>query len=571
MSLLPAVGVVSYGGVTFPTAFHTHIEHRPIYSSDSRTIKFVSLILTVECVVTDTNELDLDNTRTILSTPKLTLTITDIGFTDLVISQANDLHFGPKPEVLSWRPLGANKAAHLVWRIECILKPDDCVATFGMLAEFSYGIEFATQPNGRTTRFINGYAEIIGNTTGVLVKRQNYTIDDSWEKIVPRYIPGFKREINRSLSPNKLGMTFQIIDRQIDSDQPYPAGMTNCQMRHKVSSGGPLISSVQQWNITLSGSFTVAPAYPKAAAWNVFLGVLRDRLRDALLARNTSGYNNDKYNTGFFIPQRLEIESQVFGQEVSFSVSYILMSDFPSLLAASGLWKPLNNMDWQTWANSMDLLIGKFGSAGLKHRSQDDYIINICNNQLSPNESLLPNLRQTAPGVPGIFGGIKPPKGKSYLDWRCWVEVQRETTVVSQHPTGYGDADKRGEQDSLFKSLGMGIGGQPGVDAYINNLGASTTTRQIQNPSASKYTATLTGFAFRVGYPVEHIPALVSVGGQAAILKSDHTMANQVVGNLLGVPIYRAIWRREYIVGAFTPANATYTGVPAGASIVVRD
>ena len=148
------LGKVTYNGFAFPPILNSSVTCQPVYDDSNRSIMYMAYSIRIEFIITldyaDTlvdfsnfgsaTHLDdnvyptgaskgsiddmIEFLRRRLCQPGRILRISKIGLgPDLDINENPnsghwDVTWGPKPKMISWQPLGLNRAAKIVWECE---------------------------------------------------------------------------------------------------------------------------------------------------------------------------------------------------------------------------------------------------------------------------------------------------------------------------------------------------------------------------------------------------------------------------------------------------------------------
>ena len=550
---LAATGELTYNGYTFDGASHISVEQVAVMDDSGRSIKESRITITVQAIVTegpsasDTLDDAMEDIRSRLMHSGQTLIFRDKGFgRPLIVNRGKkrDLNYGPHPEVLTWVPVGDNRAAEITWRVTTTISPCQEERSGG-IKQLQWGINWSISATGLTTRSLDGFIEIQADKVGT-------TSADSYRTyFAPKLIAGFKRAQNWTLAPSKARIDFSIVDEEINSQSPYPAFVTQIDVRTRVSwrrgkeSFKPTVS--------ISGTIAMMPGVTPAEAYAVFHTIASQRL---LWARRRGMYP--------FI-MAIDIEEDIFNRPQSFGISYTLFSQSKNalrfLIGNSGLWRPIGT-DWRRWASSLsDTVFSNRGSAQLEHFPGDDVVVDLCvgNRRVSPN-----NLQLNASPSPGdlrmsIFQNEKPPEESSWQQYDSAAIPYRDQPAVRQSPIQEPDDDNAAgtfDPDTIKKV--------PSVQAIYGppSRARANVPDIIQIGGSFRYGMRLAGSARRVGYPIPR-PKLERVGNQVPVEVASKFM-QRVVDNYFGVDVFEARWAIDYIV----PTNPGTIQIPVDVSSI---
>lgn len=559
-----AVGTVSYNGFSFPAPIKVTINVAPIYNADGRTVKYNEYTITIVSPIvaeggTGTTDAVLNSLRPRLLAPGRDLVITGIGVGTLQIgpNYTADINYGPKPQPLSWSPLGSAQACLLTWTCKAWLR--DCTTGgTGQKIDFSYSIATTIDERGYTTRVISGSLEVPVSRSGNSI---TYTADNNRPEIEQAFpaLPGFHRVRNFVLSPDRRTLQFTYTDTQIRSDLPYPPGIVHCSARHRVHTALQGLG-FQTWINTVSGNVEVMAGTSKALAWQQILLILAARRQASLGASPVPAPSADQPATkpaGFVIIESVDIDEDLFGHGINFSVSWRLSTSLTNFFKDSGLFSAYPSFSWQAWLDSANAagINTSRGIADLRHSTGNDQLIECQNTSIGS----LPGSSTTTVPSPDNSASLQselPDATNSWLDFVCRVSLLQDGNEIVHKTLGSP------EPGDGMVAIPLNPGIQTGTNAAV---GTSQNTR-IQRRGESKYTIVVTGFARRAGYKVPPFFAN-QIGNTTLILRHrDYTPYLEKNGG--GVPIYAAKWRYEYDVLGIPNAEllANIQGGPANPS-----
>lgn len=554
---LPTVGTITYDGFTFPAALHSSVTMRPIESSDGRNHKYAIVTIRVNCVLV-ASDLDssqapgtslsgafansLTNLRKKLARSGKVLVANGIGF-DITVGPANAIGFGPKPKIVQWDVIGANQAVNFTWEVEYTTVLCESESQ-GIYAEFTYSVGFSISEEGLTTRVVQGSYEVHSYRTG---NNLVGSADSQWDSILLPRIPGFIRTHDHILSPDKRTVNFTITDREHPSDNPLYPGMLRMDIQQSIRNKVVLNGKTMTWDITISGSITVAPGVARSLAWLAFLIVFNDRFSRRSEAAGES--TND--SKGVIAVTHLELTEDIFNRGVSFSVGYTLVTTLQTILAASGFGRPVPG-NWSAWSASLEEFTGPRGTAGLRHYPSDDVIVDFCGGNPIPTPT------QPVKRSPGyeIIGVDKncPPEASSYYSYHWGLNKQSIADKVH-----YSTMGKRTQASGKISPGEAGDDSNPADDEQPSGS-APDSRRGSYSRGAGTIYVTIYGTALRIGYHV-NIPKILTIGGVPVGEPIWQDIeASHVVGDAGGCKMYKASWRRTYLVRY--EGTAVYENIP---------
>lgn len=531
---LPATGELSYNSILFDGASHITVEVLFLYDEADRTVTGHQHTITVDAVIANDGtagdlDVDMEDIRRRLGEAGRPLHFRQKGFgNDLIVNvgAVRDIKNGPKPRVLSWVPIGDDKACQITWQVVTVVPICPSTRRFEGVSALNYSVSFDINKLGDTTRTLSGYIEVaqVGGATADAVRNA----------FAPSPIEGFEREQSWSGNFDKSRIDFTIVDRQIPSPNPYPAKMTAVTGRHRVSWGRGR-NGARFFN-SISMAISPEAGLSGSEAWLVFLGVTTKRINWAR-----------RRQQDVFIDS-LDVEEDLFGRPQSFQIRYRVLGCIRDFVGDMGLWRPIGT-DWRVWAQSLSgSAFNNRGSAGLVDIASDDAIVSLC----GPNPVISPNNLQRSPRLSSYkmarIVNEKPSAEQSWLEYDSMICPYRRRPVTRQSILQTADLDEGGwELDS---------GSPPALPANYGS-GSGNIDDVIQTGGSSRYGTIISGRAMRAGHKIPR-PTLITAGDREAIEREGFFM-QRVVGNFFGQAVYQAIWWIDYALsgspGAVQPPD----------------
>lgn len=532
---LSAAGTLAYNGYSFLSA-STKLQSNTIIIYDEAGRFPVAheielhVVTTIAGTVTGTSTTDaqLTDIRRLLTQPGRTLICRDMGLgLDLTINAPGgqpDIEYGPKPEIVSWRPVGSNKVVEIEWVVKTRIKP--CVLTTtipSLIKAFNFGVTWDIDHRKLTTRRIHGYYEIAANQIAPGTRFISASADEFRNKFVPPEVEGFHRRLAWNLNYAKNRMEFTIVDEEIPTRNAFPIGIANIQARHEVVWSRSEHGSKRFRNIITARIEPFLKTNPKQA-WAVFAKIVRERIN---IAKKASQH--------VFVDE-VRVSEDIFGTECEFMIGYRYLSTLKKLIEDAGLWEPvLPGHTWKQWIQYQEqprIIPRKgYGMTPLPHFASMDVLINVCN----PGEAVFTESAKgpeyQEPDQDAVIRNETPPPDKSWIDYKQDLLPHRERAVVRQPILQPQDSEPFNDQDmTASRSFDYGqTGGTPDI---------------IQVSGRSRYFVDLVGHATRVGHKIPR-PFVQKIGGQDATeVASNFRMS--VLGNFFGVPVYTAVWKMRY-------------------------
>lgn len=516
---------LSYAGFTFDGTYNLAVSVEPVKDDAKRVIVYHEHTITVKAVVVpDGNDSSTDdamlNLRRRLGASGGSLVFKNRGFgADIEINKGRvkDVKFGPHPKVISWEPTGDNKAATIEWQVVARFPVCDAARFKGVLA-LNYDIGIAIDDKSNSTRTITGYIEIA--QTRKLATTSPRDIADNYRKrftVAP--LPGFKRNQTWNTTADKSRLNFSIVDRQINSKNPYPQFCTEISATHNVAMSragkGGFNASVN----TLSADIELIPGKSGAVAWLIFLQLIQSRIFTARGSKQV------------VLLQNLNISEDIFGRASRFSVSYRMLHCLKDFVERTGIWKPLGT-NWERWATSVSPMFGKRGNAGLQAFANQDALISLCLSDLDVAiDSPLRTEQQVADKLPSLENLTPPPK-RSWLEYKNIVQIFEDRPVITQSVIQEGAPEPK-------KQTALGT-----EDFSIVEASSSVIAPIFQAAGAPLYFARMIGHAARAGHKIPQ-PRLDKVG-DAKTKQITSNFTPGALSNMFGVPVFGAAWEIIY-------------------------
>lgn len=550
----------TYNGFTFPTETKTEgFSFRNVYDAAGRTVthKIVSLKLRAKILSGAGQDASLTAIRRALERPGGQLTYSGRGLGEFQINTAGkrrDLVWGPRPQVLEWRPIGRDQAAEISWQVDVALIDCPAAAWAGQVMEAVYELTIATDHGGYATRTHSGLIRIPQTRRGVDDDGVPDSADNYFELFVPVPLENFERTITRTLDASASKLEFVVTDTERKGHY-LPPNIVSAKATHNVTSEGKTVMIA--WGGTISASYEIARNKPRSDTWPIFLDLVESRIRP------------ERARGATFFATALSISEDLYTEEAaSYSLSYRLIYDGKSrgkknvqrVVPTSGLWRPTPNTDPRRWSDSLAANAqNPRGISGLKHNPNADLIIDLCSNvnRLRRDDGVISTLRGN--GIPyrdqrliGQWADIasilgvedKPAESGTWIGYSCdtiaepWDHTVLHTPLPKSKPA----------DESILRSATYGDV-FPSIPPYL-------TERQVspapiaQVRSSPTYYVRLIGQCIRFAYePVE--PKLIPVGRAKVLPANDPeagTFWRQGLLSWSTHPIFFASWNLRWMV-----------------------
>lgn len=579
---LPSVliGLLTYNGVKFDALYSSDIQGEPVYDDAKRTIKFLRWAITVSARITpqgadSTTDPYLLTLRQKLTRPGQILQYQAKGFGDFIINNPAvgvwDVDWGPKPELLSFKPIGNNLAALVVWR--CTVAIPECpTALFQravMMLNYSASWDIDT----------DGYHII--NTSGALEIPITYrsgnkvadNADNYRELAVPPVNLNFQRKQNFRLSADRRRLEFSITDTEMPV--PLPVGTTLAQVKYKVHSNTGGVAGFLRWMHTISGTFRILPDRPKAEAFDKFFNIVAQKINGIIRSRDESPI----HRPCLVMLTNFEMENDVFGKDSTYSISFIGIGySLKTVLQVSGLFAPLSNnlqpvgqapnppesdfSAYARWQIENQKMAGNVrGNIKARFGKIADVLLDLCaasppvpsrpssdttgitgggSQSKSPTPDLLTPIRANL-GVSGAGGAAYGEEANSWLMYDCGVEYYEDDHVLRHKPLAGTLTLKTGLADSS-KLSASAARQQDGGESFGPMTDTPDRFQRVASPSA---VLKLRGMAMRVGHQIA-APRILAMGGHN-IAQASQALVPRTIGAIQGIPIYLLTWDITYL------------------------
>lgn len=576
---------IKYNGVTFPPPTIISITSNTVYDSTNRVVRHVDHTLKVEVVIVKEDNLDglatsftstdqsLEAIRQKLMTPRGVLVLSGLGFGSLTTVgpaqgrayEEGDIDFGPHPKLLTWQPIGYDKACRVVWEVTFSVPECDFFTGSWRAKSFAYGVTFDIDMDGTQSRSIVGSLEIVSD----VLNEQARTPMDRRKDVSDTFpsIPGFRRTQNYSASEDQRFLNFSIVDREIPTDNPYFPGCVAMDFNHSISSR--LLAEPMQgagfitWACNISGSLQLKPDFPKRFAIEYFLKIIELRTGEFLkkipkdeilidldpigdegetMAEPTKSEAKAKPS---FLPLGMELEEELFGRGWSFSFDYLLKSSKGKVAwNEAQLGTPIDT-DWDAWLVEQvgdGNPHGVSGSAGLQARSRQN-LIDSCNSNQALKESKFRILYDKAFAPEKKPEILTPSKPESRADSQ-WRYVNESAIVESDKVVTVGPVNKQvpklyvDNQGSSVEGKELGTYSPTDFEQKAKDKG------EVQVFGPPSYTLSMVGSCLTVGYSFNPPRVIKYAGAEFHRSYKRTSVQVPIVGN---PSVYATTWILEYV------------------------
>ena len=533
--MLEQVGELSYNGISFAATSKVRATINAVKDPSDRIVIYHECKFTIETVLSTKLKGSDDLPTGLEITPQQMryrlqeqgkrFILKDKGFGyDIDLGGrtggVQDVNYGPKPEILSWEPVGNNLAFGIVWEVTVRMTPDDSPGIFRGILSFSYDAQYDIDERGFTARTITGSLQCTVNLNA------NGTLNNSAEKYRNQIFVepplGYQRRKSFHYSTDKSVLDFMIQDTQIPSPNVYPPYVTKLVAKHRAARNRSRIGKVMS---VISVSIELAANVPsRDYSWFIATGIA--------LARMTH-----TRSTGVqVILSQVEVEEDIYGLNDSFSFQYHTLDALSDIIQVTGMFQPITNwIDWNAFRAAMIAVVEQ-GQSALGGHTFNDRIPNIKNqnlpyirdNQLSPIQNFGTNRYSLC--------NPAPDPDKSWWSFEGEISLGQDGNPIAQVPLQVPFKERGVVDINTIPTAPNIIGAHPAQTIYID-YGAQVVTE-----------LRFTGKAIRIGHQIPE-PKLegITTGTGYFALKSKKFDQKQV-GTWYCQPVFAAKWDMVYIM-----------------------
>lgn len=613
------VGYIEYNGYVFNEMVKTKLEINAVPNHAGTGIKYEEYLFTIEAIITqndaggDALNIDPDTSNSATTgggSAKETLnspmnTSLQNGYTadqavrlirrhlmqpggrfvyslkgageDLIFDSSNtdskrrqDIIFGPMPKMLSFEPIGGNRAARIVYQI--LVRTKYCSNGLGEtlgIVDFNVTTNIKTNSNGYKVIQRNGYLEVSlprvksgqmaasAGDGGTANYGNTQRIEEQHKEIIQKLIgvnmQGYKVEHELNFSPDHRVCNFNILYTEIESPNAFPNGVTSIKCSHNLKSSlygdgdNPYgTSGYFKWLNTISATITLRPNVNPIKAWYIFTQILNERLQYET-ERDVEFGDIVRIKVPLILD--IELEEELFSHEYKFRVTWMMNIDIgkDDVFDKTKLLKPLESTNWFDWTTDMRLssnsINGAYPLVPGKHGSTY-YETTLCNqDQMDLHYSV--NL-ETTRGFPtdfmfSLFGTKCPPESSS------WVDYQRKYYVVGD--IGEKTYQRYNVDDKFYRPE---LNADPTTDKKFQMLDYFLDSPEedyyTQDYKKDEFEIVERGYAIRLGGPTKP-PVWKEIGGKKVkpMSKAD-IITHHVISSAGDCPMVATTWERRYKV-----------------------
>lgn len=558
----PPGSLILYNGHTFSNAANTtEFRATPVYDQAGRTITHTVFSITIEDYITGRPaEKRTEDVLSRLLQPAAGFIYRGrgTGGVNINFGGKSDMVWGPKPQMVSVKPLGGGNAVKITWQIQfATLNCGDAQTLPGGAMAYNFKVTWEVDKSGYTKRIYSGHLIIAATRDNQPDRRILHSADEYREEITPPLLEGYRRLPGTfTLDEAKTRLDFSIVDEQLPPNVP-PPGVIDASITHDYST--PKVMG-QTWSVNFEGEYELARGTHPSVAYKAFAALLKSRLEEVKRIQPTPA----------IIPINARVsEPNVYGRTiVRIGLGYtVVTAKLDQIIGNGGLWKPVPGSNWRLWAASIHKHLSSRGISRLTFQTGDDAIIDLCGAKEVELDGMKNQDRELRNGPMALPVELKrvfpaPTPKASFLHYQQSFHVQDDhgNIVVNTLPTKpIKEKNKSsGSWDAALRTLPIADDKSlfpPAADVQYANGGklvsddAEVSVQHRVSPVLYVY---LIGHALRAGFPIP-VPRLTDVNGVEPVLVTREGMGEGfttwIVGNGAGVtPIYGAKWCLRYVL-----------------------
>ena len=500
-----------------------------------------------------------------------------LGALSINTGTVRDVKWGPKPQVLSFKPLNG-AVCQMDWSIELCLPTCGDARFQNAPMEFLYSIAFNLQ-DGFLTRVISGHLTIPMTRRFPGDVGLSESVDDYWDDIPPPEVPGFRRRYSRSIDESKTTLNFTITDEEMGMNIP-PQGCISASFATSTQSTA---MGLLKWSTTFNGNYELAKDGEPWMATEAFFETVRAKIANTAAIVNAAegGPGWPANASSAILPIAANFaEPDAYAQRrrCVFNLGVGFTCPVRDILQASGCWTPMPGSNWKLWVASLNAsAFSPTGNAQIGFDVGDDKLVSLCAPQ-KPGISWDGDMSlESLPFGPNAYRGAPPTKAASFaqmvsrtfkpptadnswIDYRTslFLEVDSGSVLLRLLPTQALDAasdifgsvnDIAGQAWDAFQGYLPTTPRLSGGGQLVNNSQTPKAIAQRRVPAAVY--VYLRGEAKRAGYHIPP-PRLANVNGVAAIpacrLDRGEGFEHGAIFNAGPTPIFYAKWNFRYML-----------------------
>ena len=305
-AVLPDIGECSYNGVRFNSLYTSTVSGKAIKDNANRTVKYMEYTITVDGMVTlpdgaATVDAQWVQLRKLLDRQAGVLRYSGKGFGPLVVNRGTiyDVAWGPVPEVLDFKPMGASRSAMVKWQVVTRIAEDvgrgpsrhRIAPGVGRLEQFPtlqfcFDSSVSYDESGFSSISLRGVIEIpLTRDIAIVVGEGALPGDRLPPQTADAYREFYMERIANSIDHSRFRVTKRSFDLSKDlrtltwayevEELPYmkpPLGFHTAHGTYTVKPARTprIVSANVQWVCTLRATYTLPNWMPRKRAWDAF-------------------------------------------------------------------------------------------------------------------------------------------------------------------------------------------------------------------------------------------------------------------------------------------------------------
>lgn len=535
---------VIYGGVTFGGSTSTYkalpprfkLSYVTVHDEAKRVLTGLRYTLSVQQIYYEADQATLAVNQaamqSTLTKPGKKLEIRGLG---LGLDTIVDIDNGPRPIGMPEMRMIAETAWELLWTVEFTINP--CLSAnpqTGTLLALNYSTAWSNDFEGRCTRSISGYYEILRMRNGAAPNNAIPNAEAVRNSVTITVPDGFRRVQNAwQATDDGKRMNFAITDEQMTGDA-LPVDIIQADGDETYQTNPRTWSKA---SYTFNATYRVAPGKNRIIAGQTFLAAALAK-QSAMVALLPAGSS--------VLPASLSIRNGKYQSSnvTSASISWQVTQCTQNLLSAGGLWAPVfPDNTYTQWKASIESLWANRGNAGVI--GQGDVILDLCTNTTTatigsdyaspPDATPDGSLSMVCPDVPENGG---------WMGYDLRVRVQRaDPQTLHRKAVTYTPVESPGDEVNPPAAGHVNLGGPE------FSMGA-TNEHVIERNGLPAMIVTLRFKAYRYKR-LPSIPEITSVAGKPVTLIAQDQEGPFLKADLMGCPVYAIRGYRVYRVNAY--------------------
>jgi len=602
IDIRPDLSAISYGNFKFPPAVRSTAKVAPIYDDSGRMTKYIKVTISIEFYLftgfigpsfnniyerpvpdfsglPDSVNSGVDSVDTYmrwvmseLSTPRQRLHFLVQGLGNLVVFGSGgddeflssswkgyttiDTDSGPKPRIISWRPL-TNKVCHIIWEAETSIaacqdslewKPSKVTGLIGSdplpvyISQLSFSMTTEIDHRGLTIRTIDGKLEIpITYHGGELIPDTTDHTNLLLQKVLSDLFPiqaRFHRSQTYKRSEDRKTMEFRIIDSEIPSEEAYGEGCINENVTLSMSNFEQYVFS--RWKCSLSGTIELAAGFPKTYAFDEIARLFRRYVYPQTVVKTRRRNNTsepveqgDPKNTSKTtdlkpILMNVDIKDEIFSRRVGFNIVWAIAGSLEEVFngikmfeatrpvseAPVDSWLKNNEEAWNSWKTSMSRKLHGRGYHKVDFNIGNDILVSLCQpvdfTKQDPFTIPDPIEEPSKVNRASVKDISKTPPGHDYwIDYQPYFEIEVMENTCYHAPLGPYQQPQESPRVPLEITTSTSFGSVPGTPSSPDPQ-QEVLTHSLREPV---YLLKFSGYAIRLNYPIPP-PSISLVGGR---------------------------------------------------------